>query len=304
MLHNLEYGVIYMLMDIRHLQLFRHLTRTLHFAKTSQACYITPSALTRVIQRLEAELGKKLFIRDNRSVELTPAGILFKKYSDAVLEQWNILHDKFSSDVILQGSLSLYCSVTAAYGILPDIMKKYRTANPEVKIHLETGDPAKALTKLSNQDSDIVIAALPDTLPKDFIFKKILKSPLIFIAPLQSPDIVKYRDGKIDWEKTPLIIPDYGLSRDRIDKWFAKENFIPNIYSIVAGNEAIIVMVNLGCGIGLVPEMVLEKSSLSNKVKILTDTPQLPSFTIGLCTRKKNLVNPRVSALWNIIRSS
>ena len=287
-------------MDIRYLQLFRHLAGTLHFARTSQACYITPSALTRVIQRLETELDEKLFIRDNRSVELTPAGMAFKKYADDVLQRWDQLHDELSSDDVLQGELALYCSVTAAYGILPGIMARYRKAHPSVRIHLETGDAAQALLKLSNQDADMVIAALPDVLPKDLVFKTISQTPLVFIAPLQYPEIVIYTSKGIDWEQTPLIIPDHGLSRDRIDQWFAKENFIPNIYSQVAGNEAIIVMVSLGCGIGLVPRMVLEKSPFFNQVKILDGTPELPPFIIGLCTREKNLANPRVMALWSI----
>jgi len=147
-------------MDLRNLKLFRHLAGTLHFARTSKACYITPSALTRVIQRIETELGKKLFIRDNRSVEMTPAGITFKKYADDVIQRWDRLHDELSCDEMLQGELFIYCSVTAAYGILPDMMIKYRRAHPGVQIHLETGDAAKALVKLSNQDADIVIAAL------------------------------------------------------------------------------------------------------------------------------------------------
>ncbi|MBT6340033.1 MAG: HTH-type transcriptional activator IlvY [Desulfobacula sp.] len=287
-------------MDIRNLKLFRHLAGSLHFSRTSQACYITPSALTRVIQRLESDLGKKLFLRDNRSVELTPAGIAFKKYSDDVLGRWARLNDELSSEDILEGELSLYCSVTAAYGILPNIMARYRKAHPSVKIHLETGDAAKALVKLSNQDSDMVIAARPDVLSKDLVFKTLAQTPLVFIAPLQYPEIIIKKAGSIDWEKTPLIIPDHGLSRDRIDKWFAKENFIPNIYSQVAGNEAIIVMVSLGCGIGLIPRMVLEKSSFFDRVKILDKTPQMPPFVIGLCTRKKSLTNSRIKALWNI----
>jgi LysR family transcriptional regulator, positive regulator for ilvC len=288
------------MMDIRNLKLFRHLAGTLHFSRTSQACYITPSALTRVIQRLESELGKKLFIRDNRSVELTPAGIAFKKYSDDVIGRWVRLHDELSSEDILEGELSLYCSVTAAYGILPDIMAKYRKAYPKVRILLETGDAAKALAKLSNQDTDMAIAALPDVLSKDFVFKTLSKTPLVFIAPLQYPEIIIKQAGRIDWEQTPLIIPDYGLSRDRIDQWLTKENLIPNIYSQVAGNEAIIVMVSLGCGIGLIPRMVLEKSPFFDRVRILKQTPKMPPFVIGLCTRKKNLANPRVKSLWSI----
>ncbi|MCF6247694.1 MAG: HTH-type transcriptional activator IlvY [Desulfobacula sp.] len=287
-------------MDIRNLKLFRHLTGTLHFARTSKACYITPSALTRVIQRLEAELGESLFVRDNRSCELTSAGNAFKKYADDVLQRWDLLQGELSFKKALQGELSLYCSVTAAVGILPKLMVAYRKAYPKISIHLETGDPAKALTKLSNQDADAVISALPDIHSKDLVFQELFQTPLVFIAPLVYPEIVVRNGNDIDWEETPLIIPDHGLSRDRIDQWFAKENFIPNIYSQVAGNEAIIVMVSLGFGIGLVPRMVLDKSPLLNQVIVLDHTPTLPPFIIGLCTRRKNLANPRVDALWRI----
>ena len=288
------------IMDIRNLKLFRHLAGTLHFARTSQACYITPSALTRVIQRLESELGETLFLRSNRSVELTPAGEAFKQYADDVIQRWDRLKDELSSDSVLKGELSIYCSVTAAYGILPDIMAKYRRAYPHVRIHLETGDPAKALTKLFNQDADLVIAALPDILPEDLVFQVLSETPLVFIAPRHFPEIIVEKNGKTDWEKTPLIIPDHGLSRDRIDGWFARVNFIPCVYSEVAGNEAIIVMVSLGCGLGLVPRLVLEKSPFFDQVRVLDESPELPPFVIGLCTREKNLVNPRVNALWRI----
>lgn len=287
-------------MDIRNLKLFRHLAATLHFARTSQACYITPSALTRVIQRLESELGQALFTRSNRSVELTPAGEAFKQYADDVLLRWDRLQDELASDTVLKGELSIYCSVTAAYGILPAIMAKYRRAFPQVRIHLETGDPAKALTTLFNQDADLVIAALPDALPEDLVFQVLSETPLVFISPLNYPEIIVEREGRTDWERTPLIIPDRGLSRDRIDQWFARENFIPQIYSEVAGNEAIIVMVSLGCGLGLVPRMVLEKSPFLDQVRVLDESPELPPFIIALCTREKNLANPRVQALWEI----
>ncbi len=287
-------------MDIRNLKLFRHLAGTLHFAKTSKACYITPSALTRIIQRMESELGEALFVRDSRKVELTPAGLAFKKYADDVLQRWELLQGQLSSEQTLRGELSLYCSVTAAYGVLPKILESFRGSHPDVRIHLETGDPAKALIKLTNQDADAVIAALPDTLSKDLVFTPLVETPLVFIAPKSHPDVVIRTKQGIDWEKTSLIIPDHGLSRDRIDQWLARENFVPRIYSRVAGNEAIIVMVSIGCGIGLIPKMVLEKSPIKDQVRILKNTPDLPPFVIGLCTRKRNLANPKVMALWRI----
>lgn len=290
-------------MDIRNLKLFRHLAGTLHFARTAQACYITPSALTRVIQRLEADVGEPLFIRDNRSVELTPAGISFKKYADDVLQRWENLTHELSASDNLQGKLSLYCSVTAAYDILPEIMADFRKTYPGVGIHLETGDPAKAIGKLMNQDADLVITALPDNMSKDLVFQPLFKTPLVFIAPQKFPNIIVQNENGIDWEKSPLIIPEKGPSRERIDKWFAAENFIPKIYSQVAGNEAIIVMVSLGFGIGLVPLLVLETSPFFKRVSLLENAPELPDFVIGLCTRKKGLVNPRIKALWDLVES-
>ena len=73
-------------MNIRDFKLFKHLASTLHFGKTSQACNITPSGLTRTIQRLENELDRQLFYRDNRVVQLTPEGIIFKGYVEDALK--------------------------------------------------------------------------------------------------------------------------------------------------------------------------------------------------------------------------
>ena len=62
-------------MNIKNLQLFIHLCESQNFSQTAEVMHISPSALSRVIQRLEENLGQTLLIRDNRSVELTFAGI-------------------------------------------------------------------------------------------------------------------------------------------------------------------------------------------------------------------------------------
>ena len=284
--------------------MFRHLSGSLHFARTSLACNITPSALTRVIQRLETEVGEQLFLRDNRSVELTFAGLAFKKYAEDVLQRWDRLQGELSEDEVLQGELSLYCSVTAAYSILPEIITRYRAVHPGVQIRLETGDPAQSLNRLVNRDVDVVIAALPKKMQNQIAFLKMAQSPLVFIAPKRFPEIIAYKGDKIDWENTPMVLADTGLSREHMDIWFAKNQLVPNVYSRVAGHEAIIALVNLGCGMGLVPQLVLEKSPLMGDIRVLPDMPKLPPYEIGLCTRKRSLVNPRILALWDLAARS
>jgi LysR family transcriptional regulator, positive regulator for ilvC len=286
-------------MDIRELKLFRHLADSLHFGRTSQACNITPSGLTRTIKRLEAELDKQLFVRDNRSVALTPDGRIFKDYAEDVIQRWNELQVNFSTDSVLRGQLSLYCSVTAILSILPDILGRFRKAYPEVHIKLQTGDAAMALAKLQSGEVDVTIAALPDRLPPQLEFIKIIETPLIFIAPVRFPETILFtEDGNIDWRRTPLIMAERGLSRTRVQKWFAEKKIQPNIYAQVAGNEAIITLVGLGCGIGIVPALVLEKSPLKDQVTVLDTSPRLKPFSVGICTAGKNRANPIVQAFW------
>lgn len=289
-------------MDIRDLQLFKHLATTLHFGKTSQACNITPSGLTRTIQRLENKLGKQLFWRNKRSVSLTGSGQIFVKYSDEVLQLHHQLQNELRGDDVLHGELKLYCSVTAILSILPAILERFKNLHPHIHIFLQTGDAAMALEKLEREETDISIAALPSQLSGQIECIKLIETPLIFIAPKNNPGIVAYTKNRIDWQKTPLILAEKGLSRKRIDAWFRSERQAPKVYSQVAGNEAIIALVSMGCGVGIVPQLVLEKSTLKESVTIMENAPTLTPFSVGVCTKQKNMHNPAVRAFWqNVI---
>ncbi|MHB8989985.1 MAG: HTH-type transcriptional activator IlvY [Desulfobulbia bacterium] len=287
-------------MDMEELKLFRHLAESLHFGKTSRACHVTPSALTRTIQRIEAEVGERLFDRDNRSVRLTRAGEGLKQYAEESIERWKRLKESLAGEATLHGDISLYCSVTAAYSILPGILGRFRKACPEVHIKLQTGDAAQGVARLRNNEVEVIIDALPDKQASGLEFMPLTETPLVFIAPLAFPETV-IRDGpEIDWRKTPLIVAEQGLSRERLDRWFAVKKILPNIYAQVAGNEAIIAMVSLGCGVGVVPLLVLEKSPLQEQIAVLDVFPRLAPFSLGVCTVKKNLRNPKIQAFWEI----
>ena len=78
-------------MDIRSLTLFAHLANNRHFGKTAAAYHVSPSTLSRSIQRIEAQLGAQLLIRDNRSVLLTAEGKKLLAYADQQIEQFAAL---------------------------------------------------------------------------------------------------------------------------------------------------------------------------------------------------------------------
>ncbi len=102
-------------MDFRSLQLFNHLASSLHFGDTAEAMYVSPSTLSRCIQRLEEECGAVLLKRNNRSVVLTHAGHKLLAFSTEVLKDWQSLQRELHDDSeALQGELCVFCLVTAS----------------------------------------------------------------------------------------------------------------------------------------------------------------------------------------------
>ncbi len=289
-------------MDTRLLKLFLSLADTLHFGRASELNHISPSALSRSIKQLEDEVGVDLFERNNRTVTLTHEGELFRDYAREALLQWDVIRDALMEEAEeLHGEISVYCSVTASYSFLYDILSQFRLNHPGVEIKLHTGDPEHAIGHILSGSEDITIAAKPDPLPAGIAFKPITMSPLVFIAPTEQGALQPLIDQQ-DWAQIPMILPESGVGRKRVDDWFEQRNLTPTIYAQVAGNEAIVSMVSLGFGVGVVPRIVLDNSPLAEKVQVLDVKPQLADYDVGLFALEKKLKSPLIRAFWEQLK--
>ena len=97
-------------MDSRLLRQFLNLADALHFGKASEASHVSPSALSRSIRQLEAEVGVALFARNNRTVTLTHEGKLFLPYAREALAQWDAIRNTLMAEADeLHGEVSMYC---------------------------------------------------------------------------------------------------------------------------------------------------------------------------------------------------
>lgn len=292
-------------MDIPSLRLFITLSRNLHFGKTSEQMHMSPSAVSRAIQRLEDQLGHPLLVRDNRSAQLTEEGQIFLEYALEVIKRWETLQrDLEGKSDVLRGQLTLFASVTASQSILPNVLSEFRLRYPEIHIQLETGYAINALSKLA-EGIDVVVAALPDDGDEqdEQLQKKIITSiPLRTVAPANRKlgELLNVTD--IDWSTVPLVLPSTGQVRKNINSWLRNQNIVPNVYAEVPGNEAILSLVALGCGVGFVPELVVDDSPLADQVVVVEKGPELEDFHVGFCTRSKSLeVSPIIRAFWDSI---
>ena len=282
-------------MDSRLLRQFLNLAEALHFGKASEASHVSPSALSRSIQQLEAEVGVALFARNNRTVALTHEGRMFLPWAREALTQWEQIRNTLMAEADeLHGEVSMYCSVTASYSFLFEILSAFRRDHPHIEIKLHTGDPELAIARVLGGEEDIAIGARPDVLPNGLAFKPIATSPLVFIASKDHPQA-----NSRNWTTTPMILSESGLARSRVDAWFRARGVQPAIYAQVAGNEAIVSMVSLGFGIGVVPRIVLDNSPLADNIRILNIQPKLKAYEVGLFALNKKLKSPVINAFWS-----
>ncbi|WP_271409191.1 HTH-type transcriptional activator IlvY [Pseudomonas sp. Q1-7] len=290
-------------MDSHSLKLFLALADNLHFGKTSREQHVSPSALSRSIKQLEEELGAPLFVRDSRSVQLTREGQQFREYASEVMSGWHAIRQRLMQDQLdLHGELSLYCSVTASYSFLYDILSSFRQDYPRIEMKLHTGDAEKAVERVQQGLEDLAIGARPDNLPAGVDFQSITRSELRFIGP-QSPQLLTEEQlsqpTAQSWKDVPMILSEEGLARTRTDRWLKSHGIKPRIYAQVSGNEAIVSMVSLGFGIGVVPQIVLDNSPLAARICIYDIQPPLAAYDIGLFALEKRLNDPLIAAFWN-----
>lgn len=293
-------------MDIRDLKLFLHLTESRHFGRTAKAMHVSPSTLSRQIQRLEESIGQPLFLRDNRTVQLTDAGEQVRGFAQQTLLQYQQLrHALGQKGPTLTGELRLFCSVTAAYSHLPPILDRFRAKYPLVEIKLTTGDAADAVQKVQSNEADLGIAGRPESLPSSIGFTKIGEIPLVLIAPAL-PGAVRSQasEPQPDWSTIPFILPEHGPARRRINLWFRRHHITnPQIYATVSGHEAIVSMVALGCGIALIPDVVLDNSPepVRSRISVLDHISLVAPFELGVCVQKKRLSETLIEAFWGLL---
>lgn len=282
------------------------MAETLNFSRSADALHLSVSAVSRTISRLEDELGQPLFERDNRRVVLTAAGVEFRRYARDSVAQWQQVLRKIGSEGELAGEVSLFCSVTASYSVLAPILESFRTTHPAVEIMLHTGDQADGIGRVLDGQDDLAVSGQPEQMPARMEFLPLLESPLDFWMPAADCAVrqtvleAQRDDGYLDLHNVPLIVPERGVTKETLDRWFVAQGIRPRIYAQVAGHEAIVAMVALGLGVGVAPQLVVEAGAMSSQVEGLGVREGLPPLNIGLCCLRQRLASPLVRSVWDV----
>jgi LysR family positive regulator for ilvC len=282
--------------------LFLHLAESLHFARSAKALHVSPSALTRAIQRLEQEVGQPLFQRSRRGVALTRAGEIFRDHARAQLAAFARLQEALATETQTPtGELRIACTVTACHSVLPKLLARCRERYPGIHLQLSTSDAARCMQSLESDEVDLAVVPEPDRPAAELRFVRLAHTDLAFIAPASDPELARRaRLGGGHWNGLPVILPRRGLERQRMDAWLEQQGVRPEVYAEVDGNEAILALVALGCGVGVVPELVRRDSPLRGRIEQVDIKRPPRGYHVSLCAKSRTLVRRTAAVLWDL----
>jgi len=123
--------------ELWHLRYFVAVAERLHFGRAAESLHISQPPLSRAIRALEQRLGVPLFARSRRRVELTAEGARFLEEARRIIAQLERsvleLRGIASGE---QGRLRIGFVSLADYGVLPGLLKGFKTVRPGVTLAL------------------------------------------------------------------------------------------------------------------------------------------------------------------------
>jgi LysR family transcriptional regulator, hydrogen peroxide-inducible genes activator len=133
-----------------------------NFTLASQNCYVTQPTLSMQIQKLEDELGVKLFNRKKKPIQLTAIGEKIVLQAKIIVDESNRLQDIVDQQKgFIGGEFKLGIIPTIMPTLLPMFLSVFTKKHPKVKLHIEELTTEEIIKKLLDGHLDAAIAATP-----------------------------------------------------------------------------------------------------------------------------------------------
>lgn len=130
-----------------------------NFSRAAEQLHVAQQALSQQIKTVETQLGVQLFTRNNRGVELTPAGVVFVQEARRVLSAADRAVSRAQAAAKGEaGSVKLAYSLTSVYETLPALVERVQDAHQNLKLELREVLSGDVATILSNGEHDLALS--------------------------------------------------------------------------------------------------------------------------------------------------
>lgn len=255
---------------------------------------ITSSALTQRIQKLEDYLGARLFDRSTRSVVPTELGRLFLPEAQRIQQEFESSIARIQ-DVVAQrkGLVSFACLLSVASGLLPNILSRFRSEVPGVKVRVldDTGLRVADHLRLGRAEFGIDMWHADNP---EFDFEPVVTEPYVLACP---PDHELAQGRTVTWERlAKSTYVAFGLDSG-IGRQLAMSQRLSGEPYEVQHLGTMLGLIQAGFGVGVVPYSAIHGHPF------LTHRPlRQPKITrtIGIVRRSRSTLSPSAESLRRI----
>ena len=133
-----------------------------HFASAAEHCFVTQPTLSMQIQKMELELGVKIFDRSKQPVVPTEIGQQLVEQAKKVLSEKSMIDELVQiKKGILTGELKIGIIPTLAPYLLPLFIQQFTAKHPEVRLIVSELTTEKIISRLKESRIDVGILVTP-----------------------------------------------------------------------------------------------------------------------------------------------
>ncbi len=252
------------------------------FTKAAAKLFISQPALSNYINKVEEDVGAKLFDRSANPLVLTYAGEQYLKRAKKILMQMDDMNREMRDITnYICGKIKLGFPSERIIYMLPLILAPFKKAYPQIDVEVISGPGNHLIEQLRSGDVDFVL--LPSwTSYKDILQEEVSREELVLVAGkgfLKEEDLLDRERKIVHWRRAarfPLITLNKGHAlRASVEVLYQNAGVKPNIFMESHSNMLSYRLAAQGLGIAIVPEITLElmKGSMEAEAFHLSENP-------------------------------
>ncbi len=244
-------------MNLEHLYTLVSIVEHGSLSAAARAKRISQPAVTKQVQRMEAEMGVSLLVRGSkRQVELTPAGERVLAFARETLTAFESLEREVARlKTVGQGVLFVAASTIPGEYLLPGLLAAFRVEYPEVEVQMAISDTADVASKLLAGEADVGVIGSNIGQP-GLCLERLVGDEVVLAVPPDHPFAGRERVSVEELRGQPLILREEGSGTRRSVEaaMVAAGVRLPRDHAalILGSSQAILQAVEQGLGMGFV----------------------------------------------------
>jgi len=239
------------------------------FHRAAEALRISQPAVSARIKALEESLGVKLFARSRGGLTVSDSGRIFRPHAEQLLKVASVARQAVHELQPPSGTpLQIAAALSISVYFLPDVLKRFQRAHPNVIISIRPGHSKEVLEMVLGEEAEIGLARSLQHPEVETL--SLRNDPLLLVThPTQGP--AQSRRARLEQVAAlPLIFYDRGSSDWMLTQsLFRRAGLVPNVALEVDSIETAKRMVNSGLGLSFLPQIAVGRELRTGKLRTI-----------------------------------